>query len=627
MLNAIGVHNHDGCFMGSKEEMSSEHCTAAAASGLHFKKAPLYPQDEKKMELLECKILPAKKVNRRPSARERKLALLQDVDKLKKKLRHEENVHRALERALNRPLGALPRLPPYLPQYMLELLAEVAVLEEEVVYLEELVVNFRQGLHQEAVHTPCRCNENNAADSCTEVLSSRRRRHLRSFSHGNMNLESSWAAAMPSPSLARSFSTRKQASSDADGNMTYPHGRPTYGEQVLKKPNSPGEERLGKENQSWANLVKDKLAPAQKAAATKTRPIKPEQIGKGADSVKLQCRDVDQAQESSSGSSDDRVFEAETEANRTSQDILKCLCNIFLRLSTSKGKTLDSESFSSVIAGDLSEHNVDTDFRDPYLISTGSGKRDFGPYKMFPPIEASSVDFNRKANALFLIRRLRLLLGKLATVNLEGLSHQQKLAFWINTYNSCIMNAFLEQGIPDSPERVVELLQKATITVGGHLLNAITIEHFILRLPYHLKHTGPKSAKGDEMKAHALFGLEWSEPLVTFALSCGCWSSPAVRVYTAAQVENELEAAKREYLQAAVGISPANKLVIPKLLDWYLLDFAKDLEALLDWVCLQLPDKLRNETLTCLVRRGGDPLSQMVEIMPYNYSFRYLIYR
>lgn len=38
------------------------------------------------------------------------------VDKLKKKLRHEENVHRALERAFNRPLGALPRLPPYLPQ-------------------------------------------------------------------------------------------------------------------------------------------------------------------------------------------------------------------------------------------------------------------------------------------------------------------------------------------------------------------------------------------------------------------------------------------------------------------------------------------------------------------------------
>jgi hypothetical protein len=38
------------------------------------------------------------------------------VDNLKKQLRHEENIHRALERAFSRPLGALPRLPPYLPR-------------------------------------------------------------------------------------------------------------------------------------------------------------------------------------------------------------------------------------------------------------------------------------------------------------------------------------------------------------------------------------------------------------------------------------------------------------------------------------------------------------------------------
>ncbi|KAM0840740.1 hypothetical protein ACQ4PT_059457 [Festuca glaucescens] len=73
------------------------------------------------------------------------------VDKLRKKLRQEENVHRALERAFTRPLGTLPRLPPYLPCQLLELLAEVAVLEEEVVRLEEQVVNFQQGLYQEAI--------------------------------------------------------------------------------------------------------------------------------------------------------------------------------------------------------------------------------------------------------------------------------------------------------------------------------------------------------------------------------------------------------------------------------------------------------------------------------------------
>lgn len=35
---------------------------------------------------------------------------------------------------------------------ILELLAEVAVLEEEVVRLEEKIVHFRQGLYQEAVY-------------------------------------------------------------------------------------------------------------------------------------------------------------------------------------------------------------------------------------------------------------------------------------------------------------------------------------------------------------------------------------------------------------------------------------------------------------------------------------------
>lgn len=46
-----------------------------------------------------------------------------------------------------------------------------------------------------------------------------------------------------------------------------------------------------------------------------------------------------------------------------------------------------------------------------------------------------------------------------------------------------------------------------------------------------LRQICPKAAKNDEMKARSIFGLEWSEPLVTFALSCGSWSSPAVCLF------------------------------------------------------------------------------------------------
>ena len=136
----------------------------------------------------------------------------------------------------------------------------------------------------------------------------------------------------------------------------------------------------------------------------------------------------------------------------------------------------------------------------------------------------------------------RLLLGKLASVNLESHTHQEKLAFWINIYNSCMMNvcesftwilvslcqlfcweyisrsswmkvfffsffklvivyvphlhfsvpllsvkqralnytvllqAFLEYGIPESPEMVVALMQKVqSFPETPYLLATVTI--------------------------------------------------------------------------------------------------------------------------------------------------------
>ncbi|XVF15588.1 hypothetical protein REPUB_Repub09cG0167300 [Reevesia pubescens] len=573
--------------------------------------------------------------NRRRSNRERKMALLQDVDKLKRKLRHEENVHRALERAFTRPLGALPRLPPYLPPYTLELLAEVAVLEEEVVRLEEQVVNFRQGLYQEAVYTSSKRNVDNLNDSVEQspVRSSKHQRS-KSLSVNEMSLVTT--IARPQPSLARSVSSRKLLPADAIYDRAGQcFSRTTNGRQVSAKPNSASGDVRGKENQSFANAVEDKLSPEKKISKVvtpvKRLPTKHESAEKCLDPLKLQLdgRLVDQerAQESPSGSSDDKVSEADYTPNRISEDTVKCLFSIFGRLNTLKDKAVESGTLPSRSVVNSHERSGESECQDPYGICSDLKTRDIGPYKHLCAIEAKTIDLNRRTNALFLIHRLKFLLGKLASANLEGLSHQQKLAFWINTYNSCMMNAILEHGIPDSPETVVALMQKATIVVGGHLLNAITIEHFILRLPFHLKFTCTKAAKNDEMKARNIFGLEWSEPLVTFALACGSWSSPSVRVYTASRVEEELETAKRDYLQAAVGISRTNKLIIPKLLDWYLLDFAKDLESLLDWICLQLPNELRNEAVKYIERKGKDPLSQLVQVMPYDFSFRLLLHR
>nr|GLL48278.1 uncharacterized protein LOC109170659 [Ipomoea trifida] len=531
-------------------------------------------------------------INRRKAIREKKMALLQDVDKLKKKLRHEENVHRALERAFTRPLGALPRLPPYLPSSTLELLAEVAVLEEEVVRLEEKVVHFRQGLYKEAVYiSSSKRNMDNLAEQCDSCKSPKLKQTKLS----------------PQVEAHSASSAGKHMPSHSD-------------DGVLKEDQS---YLSSKQNQKSPNVNSQTVRTPVKRLPIENRPIE-----KRLDPQKLQLEGkiVDHwSTEERNSVTQDRKASGDDSPNKISENIVKCLLNVFSRMSSKRTRS-SAETLSSLPAMTFCDGSVTTQFKDPYAISLKFGKRDIGPYKHLFAVEAPSINPNRSTVSVFLVRRLKLLLEKLESVKLKGLTHQQKLAFWINIYNSCMMNAFLENGIPESPEMVVALMQKATINVGGHLLNAITIEHFILRLPYHSKFTFEKGIKNDEMTARSTFGLEFSEPLVTFALSCGSWSSPAVRVYTASKIETELEVAKREYLQAAIGISSAKKTVaIPKLLDWYLLDFAKDLESLLDWICLQLPSELGKEALSCLERGNNEPLSQVLQIIPYEFSFRYLL--
>uniref|UniRef100_A0A0E0LVX0 Ternary complex factor MIP1 leucine-zipper domain-containing protein n=1 Tax=Oryza punctata TaxID=4537 RepID=A0A0E0LVX0_ORYPU len=489
--------------------------------------------------------------NRNQSRRDRKIALQQDVDKLRKKLRHEENVHRALERAFTRPLGALPRLPPYLPSQTLELLAEVAVLEEEVVRLEEQVVSFRQGLYEEAVIISM---AKSAYFSDTDRCSPAPR-------HGQV----------PDQAASANWSSLKRVT-----NVKQTPRRPCP--SLNQRGDCPG-----KENQSCTtNSFRDHSRFPLNTVPKCSNPAEEKCAG-------FQIR-------SSSDKDEDRSPSPS--------------------VSGSEGVTY---------AG------------DPYGVLE-LGSRDIGPYKQFRAVDATSFDQNvfdstnsllgRRLNVY--LAKIRALLQKISSADLVGLSHQQKLAFWINTYNSCMMNAFLEHGAPTTPQMLVAMMPKATINVGGRVLSAMTIEHFILRLPYNAKHVNPKGVKSGNGAAAAaaargVSGLDWPEPSVTFALSCGSWSSPAVRVYTACHVEEELEAAKRDYLQAAVGVSTATSISIPKLLHWYLLDFAKDVSSLMDWVCLQLPDELQRHAVEVVEASRRSPSPRPVHVVPYEFRFRYLL--
>ncbi|XP_020682882.1 uncharacterized protein LOC110099912 isoform X1 [Dendrobium catenatum] len=262
-----------------------------------------------------------------------------------------------------------------------------------------------------------------------------------------------------------------------------------------------------------------------------------------------------------------------------------------------------------------------TQIQDPYSILPDG---DIGPYKKFIQLTRSTLDLNRIVLCLPAIEKLRFLIHKLTVVELHFLSYKQRLPFWINIYNASIMNAFLQHGWPTSPGKLLKLLNKAAFNVGGIVLNALAIEHFILRCSSDVKN-GTVDEKEAELR-HT-YGLGYPEPNITFALCRGSFSSPALRVYTADNVVNELERAKVEFLEASICITSKKKIVIPKLLEWHMLDFADDIESLIEWIYSQLPrsTSLKRSMMEWLSSDNRTSLSKMVEIKPYSAEFRYLL--
>ncbi|KAJ7540191.1 hypothetical protein O6H91_10G004700 [Diphasiastrum complanatum] len=634
-----------------------------------------------------------------------RVGLEMDVKRLKEKLTHEINLHKALERAFHRPAGALPRVPHYLPAETQELIAEVAVLEEEIVSLEDKFFTLQQDLYNEAVcisafkkqkqnptipkefhlQEPSSYNSRTKKPSSTEHFLGQKDvvKKLLSSRKEILEIDSRKSAKLlenRSPSANSASGANKRTESSL-GVMDKP-GTPAAAidmvvlscsckEAVMQPINgikgndqlqaAATVERLDSQpmrlevggstglSHHPAHMEKEDLLQSRIASSCSTA-----KKGEQAVSDKLcdklsKCRISSSCLESNdelpSGLASQEVsssgispYDHRTGPNKLSEETMKCLLSIYFTMTRpypiSDSDALSSlslstfSSFSSQSYGSKSSASTkftigmsdEPNMPDPYGVCD-TVPRDIGPYKQFQDITAASFDYGRIPDCASNLRRLREMVGKLAKVDLQYMSHHQKLAFWINIYNACMMHAFLEYGIPCSSHQVITLTHKAALNVGGYLLNVQTIER-MLQLPARSNHTFTTSK--ETACIQSTLGLEWPEPQVIFALCSGSRSSPAVRVYTAAEVDDELELAKREYLQAAIGFTSKHKVLIPKLLEWNLSMFAKDAESLLDWLEQQLPKSLQVNMKEYLEKVNG-VVSRVLEVMPYDFSFRYLL--
>ncbi|GMI92135.1 hypothetical protein like AT5G60720 [Hibiscus trionum] len=567
------------------------------------------------------------------SGQQKKEALEREVSMLQRMLNQEEKMHEILTRVQHQEAGSSISIPNFLPPKTKELLAELAMVEGEIARLETQISQLQLSLKQEK-----------------EVTKETKSKQWQPGSL--MSYLQAHPSSTPNPSPIKQGGQEKVV---FDTKALHFISKAIKGDYTLSdfSLNERMDSRLlsdQKENQFQGEVKFQERVPRKSSLLKAASPLRDPRHPSPKIRERIPESNWDLPPKSLSSTLLSEENSQNWHPNKLSENIMKCLNFIFVRLlRTSRameleksgpitrfmGTPLSSRSFrveSTLNPKSSLGSQKESRQQDPYGIfdMEESIPRDIGPYKNLVIFASSSMDPKCISSSVPLLKKLRVLMSNLQKVDLRSLTYQQKLAFWINMYNACIMHGYLQYGVPNTPEKFLTLMNKATLNVGGNTISAQAMEHYILRKPEAstMKETYQKGEQEDqEAIVRKLYGLQLMDPNVTFALSCGTRSSPAVRIYTADGVAGELEKSKLEYLQASIVVTNTKKIALPELLLRNMYDFSVDMNSMVQWVCQQLPTSgsLRKSMVDCFRSHNSGKVSITVEKIPYDFEFQYLL--
>ncbi|KAG6396190.1 hypothetical protein SASPL_142332 [Salvia splendens] len=328
--------------------------------------------------------------------------------------------------------------------------------------------------------------------------------------------------------------------------------------------------------------------------------------------------------------------------NRLSEDMVKCMSSIYCKLAdppaANHGLSSPASSLSSTSAfspkdqcdlwspGFRNDSSFDVRLDNPFHVE---GLKDFsGPYSSMVEVNCIYRDSKKLGDIEFLLQNFRSLISRLEEIDPKKMTHEEKLAFWINVHNALVMHAFLAYGVPQNNIKRMFLLLKAAYNIGGQIVSADVIQSSILGCKLSrpgqwlrlLLSSKTKFKAGDERQA---YGIERSEPLLYFALSSGSHSDPAVRIFTAKRVFQELEVAKEDYIRATFGVRKDHKILLPKLVESFAKDSGLRQGDVLEMIQHCLPDSLRRSIKKC--QQQAKTWKNIIEWVAHSFAFRYLI--
>jgi hypothetical protein len=191
----------------------------------------------------------------------------------------------------------------------------------------------------------------------------------------------------------------------------------------------------------------------------------------------------------------------------------------------------------------------------------------------FYDLERGRVDYGamRDSDAF---RQYSACTGFLREFDLSRLANlAERLAFWVNLYNTLAIHGIIELGIKETVKEVSGFFGKIGYLIGGMTFTPDDIEHGILRgnRRTYFGLFRPFSS-GDPRLLHI---IDPPDPRIHFTLVCASASCPPINFYTPEKIEQQLDIAASNFINSPeVEILPeSNIMQLSSIFRWYSADF------------------------------------------------------
>ncbi len=155
-------------------------------------------------------------------------------------------------------------------------------------------------------------------------------------------------------------------------------------------------------------------------------------------------------------------------------------------------------------------------------------------------------------------------------------SREHRLSFWINLYNTLVIDADIQEGVKTSVTEsrlgILSFFQKAAYIINDQRFSLTDIEHGVIRgnrgFPYF---PGPHFPSFDPRRGAVIRPLD---PRLHFALKCASNSCPHIGVYTPEGLKTQLDLAARNFIQSDLLLDKERKTIsVSRIFHWYQVDF------------------------------------------------------